>query len=49
MIALGALLALALLFSTLMGGMMGPGVISSGEPGHETFGPGMAGCGTKPL
>jgi len=40
-IALGVLLVMALLFSALMGGMMGPGVISSGQPGQETFGPGM--------
>jgi hypothetical protein len=39
-IALGVLLVVALLFSTLMGGMMGPGV-GSGQPGQETFASGM--------
>jgi putative membrane protein len=31
----------ALIFSALMGGMMGPGIISSSQTGQETFGPGM--------
>jgi putative membrane protein len=39
--ALGALLVAALIFSALMGGMMGPGIISSGQTGLGTFGPGM--------
>ena len=41
LIAFGALLVVALTFSALMGGMMGPDFVSSGQTGQGTFGPGM--------
>lgn len=41
LIAFGVLLMVALIFSALMGGMMGPGFVSSGQTGQGTFGPGM--------
>jgi putative membrane protein len=40
-IALGALLVVALIFSALMGGMMGPGIMGSPQTAQSAFGPGM--------
>ena len=40
-IAFGVFLVVALGFSALMGGMMGPGVIGSDQIGPGPFGPGM--------
>ena len=40
-IGLGLLLVVALSFSALMGGMMGPGFIGSDQTGRGPFGPGM--------
>jgi putative membrane protein len=40
-IAFGVLLVVALGFSALMGGMMGPGVIGYDQQGQGPFGPGM--------
>jgi putative membrane protein len=41
LIASGLLLVVALISSALMGGMMGPGFIGSGQASQGTFGPGM--------
>jgi putative membrane protein len=41
LIALGVLLAVALGWSALMGGMMGPGFMGSDQTGQVPFGPGM--------
>jgi putative membrane protein len=43
LIAFAVLLVVALIFSTLMGGMMGPGFIGPGQASQGTFGPGMMG------
>jgi putative membrane protein len=41
LLAVGLFLVVALSFSALMGGMMGPGFIGSNQTGRGPFGPGM--------